>query len=480
MPYMPGPGGGPGGGADGGLDELEWVSANILSIFQAATWSAPIAKFIDEHCVIFEDVEENKLEYTPIHNAFKRMVDDLLAAHLQELQVTTEQFTRFCQYGLTGNNELHRSIVEMMLSVDDFLVFKAVMVKRNAELYREALGRFAMEHPPAAAPPPPPPVVPGEPAAVAAVEPVAPTFDEAALKAAEDEADRLDAERRCMEAELQLAIALSLQLERKLQLIEELNEILNILARMNAQAEQAALENAGDEALRQHPSEQAAFEQQLLGGEGLPPPPHPQAAELPPPRLVPREALPATIRVQPLADAGGAAPPLAPPEPVISDLERQALGRSRAEACRRGREQDSLRDTPSSVATAPAPPQRQQPTEAERKARAEHLKRQRELLLEKKNKEREGQLSAYNQTRGPTAAGRAAERACASAGLAAVGGEQPHPGSPTNDAGRRLAAELSGQVSEAPPAHLPDPAAAAAEMRRALTRQLKQTLTQAM
>jgi len=470
MPYlpgpggMPGPGGGPGGGADGGLDELEWVSANILSIFQAATWSAPIAKFIDEHCVIFEDVEENKLEYTPIHNAFKRMVDDLLAAHLQELQVTTEQFTRFCQYGLTGNNELHRSIVEMMLSVDDFLVFKAVMVKRNAELYREALGRFAMEHPPAAAPPPPPPVVPGEPAAVAAVEPVAPTvttFDEAALKAAEDEADRLDAERRCMEAELQLAIALSLQLERKLKLIEELNEVLNVLAKMNAQA---------------------AFEQQLSGGQGLPPPPLPQAAELPPPRLVPREvdALPATIRVQPLAgDAGGgAAPPLAPPEPVISDLEREALGRSRAEACRRGREQDSLRDAPSSVATAPAPPQRQQPTEAERKARAEHLKRQRELLLEKKNKEREGQLSAYNQTRGPTAAGRAAERACASAGL--VGGEQLQSGSPTNDAGRRLAAELGSQVSEVPAAHLPDPAAAAAEMRMALTRQLKQTLIQPM
>merc|ERR1719203_1621830 len=73
-----------------------------------------------------------------IHNAFKHLVDDLLAAHLVELNVTTDQFLLFCQMGLTGGNEFHRSLVEQLISVDDFLVFKAMMVKRSCELGREA------------------------------------------------------------------------------------------------------------------------------------------------------------------------------------------------------------------------------------------------------------------------------------------------------------------------------------------------------
>ncbi|CAL1157812.1 unnamed protein product [Cladocopium goreaui] len=39
---------------------------------------------------------------------------------------------------------------------------------------------------------------------------------------------RLEAEQRCVEAELQLAIALSRHLEKRLQLIEALNEVLEM------------------------------------------------------------------------------------------------------------------------------------------------------------------------------------------------------------------------------------------------------------
>jgi len=46
--------------------------------------------FLDEHCIIFENEDENKLEYTPIHNNFKKLVEDLISNLLAELGVTEE------------------------------------------------------------------------------------------------------------------------------------------------------------------------------------------------------------------------------------------------------------------------------------------------------------------------------------------------------------------------------------------------------
>ncbi|CAE7845116.1 unnamed protein product, partial [Symbiodinium necroappetens] len=105
------------------------------------SWVAPIAQFVDQQCIIFEDEEENKLEYTECHNEFRQLIDNLLAAHLLELDVSNEQFEQFCQTGLSTNSTLHRVLVEQLLAVDDFLIFKAMMTKRNADLYREAQRR---------------------------------------------------------------------------------------------------------------------------------------------------------------------------------------------------------------------------------------------------------------------------------------------------------------------------------------------------
>ena len=43
-----------------------------------------------------------RLEYTLVHNSFKQLVEDLLAAHLAELEISMEEFTSFCEYGLSA------------------------------------------------------------------------------------------------------------------------------------------------------------------------------------------------------------------------------------------------------------------------------------------------------------------------------------------------------------------------------------------
>lgn len=41
-------------------------------------WKIPIYDFIDEHCIIFDDEEENKFEYTTIHNKFKDLIEAMV------------------------------------------------------------------------------------------------------------------------------------------------------------------------------------------------------------------------------------------------------------------------------------------------------------------------------------------------------------------------------------------------------------------
>ena len=46
--------------------------------------------FIDEYCVAFDEEDENKFEFTTIHNNFKKLVDELLSDILAEVEIQQE------------------------------------------------------------------------------------------------------------------------------------------------------------------------------------------------------------------------------------------------------------------------------------------------------------------------------------------------------------------------------------------------------
>eukprot|EP00427_Karlodinium_veneficum_P011805 CAMPEP_0169087788 /NCGR_PEP_ID=MMETSP1015-20121227/14413_1 /TAXON_ID=342587 /ORGANISM="Karlodinium micrum, Strain CCMP2283" /LENGTH=615 /DNA_ID=CAMNT_0009148031 /DNA_START=45 /DNA_END=1888 /DNA_ORIENTATION=+ len=121
-----------------GDDGLEWLSDYLVTALKSPTWVLPIAEFVDSRCDIFDDEEENKFEYTVCHNDFKRLIEDLFMVHLLDVSVSAEQFQAFSQNGLSSKQALHHILCEQLLSVDDFLIFKAMMVKRNADLDRKA------------------------------------------------------------------------------------------------------------------------------------------------------------------------------------------------------------------------------------------------------------------------------------------------------------------------------------------------------
>lgn len=389
--------------------EILYVSSLVAAIFRSPTWASPIAKFVDDNCYVFEDLEENKLEYTLVHSAFKQLVDELLEAHLEELEVSQEQFTRFCQHGMTGDNEFHQELVEELLSVDDFLIFKAMMVKRSAQLHRQAFETFGG-------------FVPSESYAdqgAAQEEAERLATQQRLVEAAELEAEKLDLQQRCVEAELQLVMALSMQLQRRLQLMEALTEVLEALAEVRTGAEEALAAEA--------------------------------AAEKP-------------VQVQPLhvvqdPALGMMIANAEPPDPRAAEAEAQQQRERAQQAMAASRRTAAAREHEARASTA-APPQ---PTDDERRRRAEHMKRHRDLLLQKRNQEREQQFNEFKQSRGPSAAVRVADKSL---------GEQRGP----SDAGKRLAAELSGRTAaSAQNPSIAAQAGPAAEMRKVLTQQLKQT-----
>ena len=54
----------------------------MTEFLQSPVWKNPIINFVEEKCLIFENTEENRLEYTVAHNDFKRMIESKLEAYI--------------------------------------------------------------------------------------------------------------------------------------------------------------------------------------------------------------------------------------------------------------------------------------------------------------------------------------------------------------------------------------------------------------
>ena len=96
--------------------------------------------FIDEHCIVFDDDEENKLEYTTIHNNFKKMFEGLIDNLLKDIGLDAQSFAHACE---KVSVKLYKDIVGQIVAMDNFLVFKKMMVARNKALNAEAISNAA-------------------------------------------------------------------------------------------------------------------------------------------------------------------------------------------------------------------------------------------------------------------------------------------------------------------------------------------------
>ena len=73
-------------------EENSWLIDLILSFFHSAEWKGPVLSFIETNCSIFDEEDENKLEYTMIHKQFKELTEGLIEGMLSELGASNDDF----------------------------------------------------------------------------------------------------------------------------------------------------------------------------------------------------------------------------------------------------------------------------------------------------------------------------------------------------------------------------------------------------
>jgi len=117
--------------------EDQWKYESIIQFLQSPLWRIPLVEFVDEHCSIFDNPKQDKPEYKETHEAYKKMVEGLVEDMICELEIEIEKFTELVHAGV--NDKTYKKTFEQLLTVDNYTVFKKIMLKRNKELELEAM-----------------------------------------------------------------------------------------------------------------------------------------------------------------------------------------------------------------------------------------------------------------------------------------------------------------------------------------------------
>lgn len=72
-------------------------------------------------------------------------METIISSHLAELDITSDTFYEACQSSRSCR-DINRTVFEKMLAMEDFTVFKKIMVKRNMELQYEAMQSYKHYH----------------------------------------------------------------------------------------------------------------------------------------------------------------------------------------------------------------------------------------------------------------------------------------------------------------------------------------------
>jgi hypothetical protein len=122
----------------------EWVFEYVLEVFETPAWNGPIVEFVDAHAHMFRDLDENLLVYTTIHKQFADLIEAQLTKRLEEVGLSVEEFVAVLEKAAVSapsasSGSTARVVLEQLLAVEDFAVFKRMMVKRRLEVEQETL-----------------------------------------------------------------------------------------------------------------------------------------------------------------------------------------------------------------------------------------------------------------------------------------------------------------------------------------------------
>lgn len=122
-------------------DENDWIFDFVLQFLGSDRFDAAVMDFVDENCHVFENDDENKFIYTDIYHEFLDHMEGVINSNLAELDVSPDVFYEACQKS-RNIRDINRQVFEKLIAMEDFTVFKKIMVKRNTELQYEAMQSY--------------------------------------------------------------------------------------------------------------------------------------------------------------------------------------------------------------------------------------------------------------------------------------------------------------------------------------------------
>lgn len=114
-------------------NELEWLLDCMVEYLKSPMWTTEICDFIDTYCIFFagEIGDENSFELAEMHNQFKKLVETKLDGFCAEFGIDHDIFEQACS---KISNQVHKKCIDQIIAVDNFLLFKKMMIARNKKL----------------------------------------------------------------------------------------------------------------------------------------------------------------------------------------------------------------------------------------------------------------------------------------------------------------------------------------------------------
>eukprot|EP00416_Gambierdiscus_australes_P033432 CAMPEP_0171108968 /NCGR_PEP_ID=MMETSP0766_2-20121228/69972_1 /TAXON_ID=439317 /ORGANISM="Gambierdiscus australes, Strain CAWD 149" /LENGTH=228 /DNA_ID=CAMNT_0011570601 /DNA_START=56 /DNA_END=742 /DNA_ORIENTATION=- len=128
---------------DGAVEEGEKQHTMLVDMLVQFTnlpsWNQPLTEFINEKCVLFDNFqEENKHEYVEVHNEFKHLIDNLLTAHLLEVDIDPEAFEKELASSDVAEDARFKQVVSQLMAAEDFVLFKQMMIDNHCNMQAQA------------------------------------------------------------------------------------------------------------------------------------------------------------------------------------------------------------------------------------------------------------------------------------------------------------------------------------------------------
>ena len=118
----------------------DWIIEAVANYLASPAWKIPMVTFIDENCLCFDSEDENKFEYTKIHNDYKKFFEKVLGDMIATLGLTEDSVEKAFETAYVRPDT--RPFIESLMAIDDFTYFKKMMVIRNMKLNDQALKYF--------------------------------------------------------------------------------------------------------------------------------------------------------------------------------------------------------------------------------------------------------------------------------------------------------------------------------------------------